>query len=132
MNSSFRIATSLLAFGLSSLATLAADPSGTWKFSAEGPQGHEVDATLTLKLDGGRLSGEIVSRAGKAPISDATLSGDQLSFSVVREFGRFLRKKKFVTRYSGKLTGDKIEGTVQLTGRDDKTTSLPWLAERAK
>lgn len=132
MNSSFRIATSLLAFGLSSLAALAADPSGTWKFSAEGPQGREIDATLTLKLADGRLSGEVVSRAGKAAISDATLAGDQVSFSVVREFGRFLRKKKIVTRYSGKLTGDKIEGTVQLTGRDDKTTSLPWIAERTK
>ena len=132
MNSSFRIATSLLAFGLSSLAALAADPTGTWKFSAESPQGRETDAQLTLKLVEGKLSGEIVNRAGKAAISDATLSGDQISFSVTREFGRFLRKKKIVTRYSGKLTGDKIEGTLQLTGRDDKTTSLPWTAQRTQ
>lgn len=132
MISSFRIATYLLAFGLSSLAALAADPTGTWKFSAEGPQGREADATLTLKLVEGKLSGEIVNRAGKAAISDATLTGDQISFSVTREFGRFLRKKTIVTRYSGKLTGDKIEGTVQLTGRDDKTTSLPWTAQRTQ
>lgn len=132
MNSSFRIATSLLAFGLSSLAALAADPTGTWKFSAESPQGRETDAQLTLKLVEGKLSGEIVNRAGKAAISDATLTGDQISFSVTREFGRFLRKKKIVTRYSGKLTGDKIEGTLQLTGRDDKTTSLPWTAQRTQ
>lgn len=132
MNSSIRIATSLLAFGLSSLAALAADPTGTWKFSAESPQGRETDAQLTLKLTEGKLSGEIVNRAGKAAISDATLTGDQISFSVTREFGRFLRKKKIVTRYSGKLTGDKIEGTIQLTGRDDKTTSLPWTAQRTK
>lgn len=126
------LVTTCLALCATTLAAFAADPSGNWKFQAEGPKGRDVEATLTLKLQDNRLFGFVDNRAGKVDITDATFADDQVSFTVVRKIGRLLRKQTFTTRYSGKLEGDTIKGTIQVTGRDKKSTSLPWQAQRVK
>jgi hypothetical protein len=115
-----------------SLSAFAGDPNGTWKFKAEAAEGRSVESTLTLKWENNQLSGTIDNRAGKVPINNGTFANDQLTFTVNREIGRKLRKKKFTFNYSGKLEGDTIEGTIQTTGRDEKPISLPWHAQRMK
>ena len=121
-------ATILLALSLAALTSFAADPNGIWKFKAEGPKGHSVDATLTLKWENNHLSGSMDNRLGKAEISNATFANDQITFTVAREF----RGKKLNTHYSGKLTENSINGTIETTGREEKPISLPWEAQRAK
>lgn len=130
---SLRLATfALFTFVATALTAVAGDPSGTWKFKAEGPGGRSTESTLTLKWANNQLSGSIDNRAGKADIKDATFANDQISFTVIREFGRRLRKKTFTTHYSGKLEGDTIKGTIATTGREKEPISIAWDAQRAK
>lgn len=126
----------LAAFFLLAYASLshawAGDPNGTWKFHAEGPKGRGADSTLTLKWDNNQLTGNVDNRAGKAAISDGKFADDQISFTVVREIGRRLRKQTFTIKYNGKLEGDVIKGTIETTARGEKAVSIPWEAQRVK
>lgn len=131
MKSLRTLTVTLAAFVTSSLAW-AGDPTGTWKFKVEGPNGRAVDATLTLKLDGDKLSGHVNHRAGEEEITQARFADDQVNFTVVRTIGKRLRKQTLTVNYSGKLEGDTIKGTIQTTGREQKPISIPWTAERAK
>lgn len=120
------------AFLASALHALAGDPSGTWKFQAEGPGGRKVDATLTLHWQNNQLSGVVDNRAGDAKITDATFANDEVAFTVVREVGRRFRKQKITSRYTAKLEGDTLKGTIHVTAKDEKSTTLPWEAKRVK
>jgi autotransporter translocation and assembly factor TamB len=114
--------------GLVSLTAFAGDPTGTWKFKAEGPNGRSVDSTLTLQWDGNRLSGSIDNRAGKVAISAATFADDQVTFQVDRK----IRRRKLTVTYAGKMEGNRITGTIQTTGREEKLVSVPWNAHRVE
>ena len=114
--------------GLCSLTAFAGDPTGTWKFKAEGPNGRSVDSTLALQWDGNRLSGSIDNRAGKVAISAATFADDQVAFQVDRK----IRRRKLTVTYAGKLEGDRITGSIQTTRREEKLVSVPWDAHRVE
>lgn len=126
------ITLALAALLTTSLAAIAGDPTGTWKFKGEGPNGRSVDASLTLKLENNQLSGHVDNRAGKEDITNAKFADDQVTFTVVRTIGKRLRKQEFTVNYSGKLEGDTIKGTIETTGREKKPISIPWTAERVK
>jgi hypothetical protein len=106
----------------------AGDPTGTWKWTAESPQGRSAESTLKLTLTNNQLSGTIENRLGKVDIRDAHFVDDHLSFTVVRKF----RRREFKTSYDGKLEGDTITGKIETKGRDDQPVSLPWTAQRVK
>lgn len=114
-----------------SLALAAGDPNGTWKFTAEAG-GRSLESTLILKWENDRLTGSMDNRAGKVDITAARFTGDQVTFTVVREIGKRLRKKTFTIKYAGQLEGDTIKGTIQTTGRDQQPVSMAWEAQRAK
>jgi hypothetical protein len=60
-----------------------ADVTGQWKSQA----GDDPAFAFTLKSDGKALTGTMLGRDGKElPISDGTLDGDRLSFSVMSEW----------------------------------------------
>ncbi len=126
------IALALAALLTTSLAAFAGDPTGTWKFKAEGPNGRSVDATLTLKLENNQLSGHVDNRAGEEAITNAKFADDQVTFAVVRTLGKRVRKQTLTVNYTGKLEGDTIKGTIETTGREKKPISIPWTAERVK
>ena len=62
-----------------------------------------------------------------AEIEDGKLSGDEISFGVTREFNN----STIVTRYSGKISGDTINGKME-GERNGKTQSRDWEATRKK
>ena len=66
------------------LAASAADIAGTWKLTYTTENGLTREATLDLKLEGDRLSGTLASDRGKAQIETGKLSGDEVSFSLLR------------------------------------------------
>ena len=108
-----------------------ADPSGTWSWTTPGRNGGpERKSTLTLKVDGDKVTGSVSApgRGGQAtdtPIADGKLKGDEVSFSVTREFNG----NKFTAKYSGKLSGDTIKGKIE-TERDGNAQSRDWEAKR--
>ena len=120
------------AFGLLvvlSLGTpaLAADPSGTWKWSVE-RNGQTFESSLKLqKPEGSTLTGVYVGRQNETPIEDGKFVDNTVTFKVTREFGG----NKVVIAYEGKLDGDTIKGTSKFT-RDGDTQSRDWEAKRAK
>ncbi len=120
-----------------SAAALAADASGTWKWTEQsrgGGSGTPREVTLKLAMKDGKLTGEY-SRPGRdgtastTPISNGSVSGDAISFTIERQFG----DNKFVTKYSGKLSGDTITGQSESPGRNGgEPTKREWTAKRAK
>jgi hypothetical protein len=120
-----------LALCLASMATAASalgadDPSGTWKYSQD-RNGKVRESTVTLKLEGDKLTGHVPGRNNTVTvIENGTYKDGELSFTVTRERNGV----KFTIKYSGKLSGDTITGKVEFE-RDGKTESRDWVAKRA-
>jgi len=94
------------------LAASAADISGNWKGTAEGPNG-AIERTFTFKQDGTKLTGETVSSfTGKSAISDGKVEGDAISFSITANF----QGNEMKIGYKGKVTGDTIKLTSDFGG----------------
>ena len=70
---------------------------------------------LTLTQEFQMLSGTLTLNGNSAPISNAKMLGDQITFSAGS------------TVYTGRLTGSVIEGTAKTNG-----SSVPWRATRAE
>ncbi len=126
--------------------------TGTWSWAQQrrgGGGGAEPAAdapvrktTLKLKADGEKLTGTIAQPMGgrgggggggaaAAPtpteISDGKIKGDEISFSVKREFNG----NAIVMKYNGKVEGDKITGKIEAPGRNGgEPTSRDWTATR--
>ena len=113
--------------GLAGAAVGADDPSGTWKWTVQrGDQKRE--ATVTLKLEGDKLTGHMPGRNNVVtPIEDASYKDGAIAFSVTREFNGVKRTSK----YAGKLSGDTITGKIEGTDRDGKATTTDWVAKKS-
>ena len=66
---------------------LAADINGTWKYSFTTPDGQTRQGSMTLKADGDKVTGNVASARGESQIKEGTIKGDDLTFSVIRNFG---------------------------------------------
>lgn len=122
-----RIISSLVAFGTLTVAAFAADPSGTWKWTTHSPNG-DIATTLKLDVKDGKVSGAYSNQFGDAAISNASVTGDVITFEVVRDLGG----QQFIVKYQGKLEGDSIKGTIEAAGRDGgDAMKLDWDAKRA-
>jgi hypothetical protein len=110
----------------------AADATGTWTWSRPGRNGGEAQKlTLKLKADGEKLTGSLTSpgRQGgdpvKTEISGGKVKGDEISFSVTREFNA----NKMTIKYSGKVSADMIKGKTE-SERNGQPQSRDWEAKR--
>jgi hypothetical protein len=110
-----------------------ADPAGTWTWTRPGRNGGpDQKLTLKLKTEGDKVTGVLISpgRQGGDPtetkIEDAKLNGDEICFTVTREFNG----NKMVTKYNGKLTADSIKGKAEFE-RNGEKQSRDWEAKRA-
>lgn len=92
------------------------DPTGTWKWEVD-RQGQKVAMTLTLKLDGDKLTGEMPGRQGAATkIEEGKFKDGEVSFSVTRMMG----ENKVVTKYTGKVDGDVLKLTSERERNGEK------------
>jgi len=122
-------ATAALTVFVASVAWAAA-VDGKWTFKQRGrQQGNEVTMTLDLKQDGEKLTGTLMREGSdmKTEIKEGKITGQDISFVVVREFNGMERK----TMYKGKLDGDAIKGNV-INNRQGQEQSAEWVANRAK
>jgi len=86
---------------------LAADISGKWVAQVPGRQGATQELTFTFKVEGGKLTGTVSSQRGDQQISEGTISGDTVSFVVVRQGGQGQIKEL----YKGTISGNEIKFT---------------------
>ena len=109
------------------------DPSGTWSWTMRGRQGGTGrKVTLKLKTEGTKVTGtmSMPGRNGQSndtEIKDGKITGDQISFNVVRE----RNGNTITTKYSGKITGDTIKGKMEYE-RNGEPLSRNWEATRGE
>ncbi|HUF61280.1 MAG TPA: hypothetical protein VMN36_04335 [Verrucomicrobiales bacterium] len=101
--------------------------TGVWEWVGSGMRGgFRSPATLTLESKDGALAGTYSGGFGPdAPIEDAALEADALSFKVSRTFG----DRTVTTAYSGRVSGDRITGSIE-TETFDGPQTLDWKAWR--
>jgi hypothetical protein len=91
---------------LFAVTAVAADISGKWTNERPGRDGGApMVTTYTFKVAGGVLTGTITSQRGDQEISEGKVSGDDVSFAVVRTFNDQTMK----TIYKGKVAGNEMK-----------------------
>jgi hypothetical protein len=111
------LAASLLLAATASAQDKKVDPTGKWTWTTEGREGGMRTNSITLKLEGDKLTGTIAGmrRGGggagggapqETPIEEAKIKGDEISFQVTREFNG----NKMVSKYTAKIAGDTLKG----------------------
>jgi hypothetical protein len=109
-------------------AVWAADINGKWTAQIPGRDGQTQETTITLKVEGDKLTGSISGRQGDTPIADGKVSGDEISFTVTRE-----RQGATVKQlYKGKVSGDEIKFTRSNEGGQGNRPPVEFVAKRAK
>jgi hypothetical protein len=113
----------LVLMAVFALAASAADVTGTWKATAEGPNG-TMSRTFVFKVEGNKLTGETTSSMfGKSVITDGKVDGDNLSFTITVKF----QDNEMKLNYKGKAAGDEIKFTVE---NPNGGNSMEWNAKK--
>src|SRR5579884_1073954 len=95
------------------LAIYAADVSGKWTWEQQGRNGNTT-STLTLKQDGSNLTGTLDAGRGQPiEISNGKVDGNNVMFTVVRNFNG----NEMKTEYKGTLDGDSLKLEWMQAGR---------------
>jgi len=99
----------LLLCSASAAAVRQADVAGAWKMTYTTKDGVKMESTLTLKNEGGVLSGSIDSPRGTVALNEVTVKGEEIAFAVIRVgFGDTIR-----IDYKGTVKGDTM--TLKMT-----------------
>jgi hypothetical protein len=102
----------------------AADISGNWKGTAEGPNG-AIQRSFTFKQDGSKLTGETNSEyTGKSTIADGKVEGDNISFSITANF----QGNEMKLTYKGQITGDTIKLSSDFGGNGQ---TIEWTLKKS-
>jgi len=115
----------LILITLLAIPALAADITGTWKATAEGPNG-TMERTFVFKVDGSKLTGETTSEFfGKSSIADGKIEGDNISFTITVKF----QDNEMKLNYKGKVEGKELKLTVEspMGGQ-----TINWIAKKAE
>lgn len=87
------------------VAAFAADVTGKWKATSEGPNG-QMDIVFDLKADGNKLTGTATTPMGEMPISEGTVDGDNITFTVAAD--------QFKVVHKGTVSGDEMKLKVEM------------------
>ena len=112
--------------GTASSAPAAAGDRWTW--TANGPQG-PIEVQGRFEMKAGEITGVIIARGTEKAIEPGTLKDGKVDFIIIRE----IEGEKFQVKYSGKLEGDTITGTIDrpVPGSDERQV-VEWKATRSK
>ena len=81
---------------------------GTWNVTMNTPMGAQK-ASLVLKTDGDKLTGEMKGQQGTLALNDGKVTGDTLTWSA-----NMTQPMPIKLEFTGKVAGDKIAGSVKL------------------
>lgn len=92
-------------FAVTGLALAQAKVDGKWTAEIQGGRGPQM-VTITLKNDGGKLTGTVEGgRGGAVPIEEGTVKGNAISFKQ-KQMGR---GGEVILLYTGTISGDEIK-----------------------
>jgi hypothetical protein len=90
------------------------DVTGAWKMTYTTKEGVKMESTLTLKSDGGVLSGAIDSPRGSVALNEVSVKGEEIAFAIIRVgFGDTIR-----IDYKGTVKGDTMTLTMTAGARE--------------
>ena len=104
----------------------ASDLNGKWVAQVQGQNGQTRETTFNFKVEGSKLTGTVSGRQGDNPISDGTVKGDDVSFTVVANFNG----NEIKLLYKGKVTGDDLKLSRTREGGDQPAQE--FTAKRVK
>ena len=104
----------------------ASDLNGKWVAQVQGQNGQTRETTFNFKVEGSKLTGTVSGRQGDNPISDGTVKGDDVSFTVVANFNG----NEIKLLYKGKVSGDDLKLSRTREGGDQPAQE--FTAKRVK
>jgi hypothetical protein len=81
--------------------------AGKWTITINTPAGVQT-GTLDLAVDGANLTGWVWDERHRVPLSDGTIDGNQLAWSM-----KVAAKVKFTLKCKATVEGDRITGTAK-------------------
>jgi hypothetical protein len=115
----------LVLIAIFAVTAAAADITGTWKATAEGPNG-AMERTFVFKVDGNKLTGEATSSMlGKSTIENGKINGDDLSFTLTVKF----QDNEMKVNYKGKVNGKEMKLTAEIPNMGQ---TIQWLAKKVE
>ena len=104
-------------------AAFGADITGTWKGSAETPNG-TIERTFVFKQDGEKLTGETSSDfTGTSAITDGKVTGDDVTFTIQVN----IQGEQIKLSYKGKVAGSEMKLHVETP---DGSFSVDYVAKK--
>ena len=92
----------------------AQDVAGAWNMTYTTRDGVKMSSTLTLKSEGGTLSGTIASARGSVALDEVSVKGEDVAFAIIRVgFGDRIR-----IDYTGKVKGDTMALKMKVGARE--------------
>jgi hypothetical protein len=109
-----KLALAALVFALGSVTALAADFNGKWSADVPGRNGNTTTTTFSFTVDATAMTvtGTVTGRMGDMPITNGKVSGDTITFDVVRS----MNGNSMTMSYSGTADGDTIKFTRTMSG----------------
>jgi hypothetical protein len=102
--------------------------AGLWKVKLELESGAKLQPSVRLKQGRNRLTGTYVGVSGKEiPLQAIKTTGGEVSFGVTDE----IDGEKVPFRFSGKLAGDRLTGTVEI-GAGNQSEKRKFEAQRVQ
>ncbi len=101
--------------------------TGKWTYTLDVSLDTALDFTAELKQAGENVTGTVTVQDLKTVIEKGKLKDGQLTFEIPREYGGV----KFMSRYSGRLTGDTLKGKI-VSGTAPLERTYEWSAKREK
>jgi len=98
----------------------AANVTGEWEMTVKTPQGDRV-RPITFTQDGEKLTVKSTGRNGQEMVSEGTVKGNDIEWTVVRTAPDGSEMKMV---YKGKIEGDKITGTFDMRGQPVEWTAV--------
>lgn len=103
----------------------AVNANGVWNLNIE-VQGQQIPVTLTIKQDGGKVSGTLDSMLGKGEFSDGKISGNKITASAKMQ----MQGQNIEITVSGTVDGDTMKGVIN-TGIPN-APAFPFEGKRAE
>jgi hypothetical protein len=103
------------------LGAAASQPAaeGVWRARYTTTEGRSHEFTLTIKTSGGVFSGTISSPRGSVPITEGTLNGRDVAFTVTRRADY----DQIDVTFKGSIDGDVMRLTMQVGSREPITVT---------
>ena len=122
------VVSALALVALFAFTAAAADINGKWIAQIPGRDGAMQEQTFTFKVSGEAVTGTISSPRGDQEISEGKLSGDDLTFVVIRKFNEMEMKSV----YKGKVAGNEIKFTTERQGGRGRGGPQEFTAKKAQ